>query len=294
MENREFGAIVCRHGEIGQGHAMKFSLRHFREVLDVKNQHDLPPILIGGQAVNYWAELFLTDEPELAKWQPFTSEDIDFHGNREDARLIAAQLGAKAVFPRSVEMTALAGIIPFRRGDLKSQIEVVSSVPGVPVRLLEETALIATWETHRIRVIDPISLLCAKARLALKVSQVGRRDVVHLAIMVICVRAFLRQTLGRVEAGSLVARDWLAALERVLALSESSTGSKCARKHGTDWNEIVPQREVVRCRIEQVISFRNRRLPRWKDKIASFTRGMVPPEKLPAVKRILPAGGSDD
>jgi len=255
---------------MGQVQLMRFSLRHFTEVLDVRNKQGTPLILIGGQAVNYWAELYSAQEPSLAKWRPFTSEDIDFQGTRADVRLIASQLGLTPVFPRPVEMTALAGMIPFKRGDLKSQIEVVSSVPGVPAKLIQQTALEATWETHHIRVIDPISLLCAKARLALKVPQKGRRDADHLAIMVLCVRAFLRGALRKVEAGSLPARNWLAAMERVLALAESTAGAGTARKFGTDWTEALPVKEIESCVTSQIVSFRDRRLPRLKAKIGSF------------------------
>jgi hypothetical protein len=251
---------------------MRFSLRHFTEVFNVRNKQGAPLVLIGGQAVNYWAELYSTEEPGLAKWQPFTSEDIDFQGSREDVRAIALQLGSVAIFPRPVEMTALAGMIPFKRGDLKSQIEVVASVPGVPAKLLQETALEATWEKHQIRVIDPISLLCAKAHLALKVPQKGRRDADHLAIMVLCVRAFLKEASYKVDGGSLPARNWLAAVERVLTLSESTTGARTARRFGTDWNEVLPLKEIERSGAPQIVSFRNRRLPRWKAKINSFVR----------------------
>jgi len=120
---------------------MKFSLRQFTEVFKIKNAQGLSPVLIGGQAVNYWAELYLDEEAGLAKWRPFTSEDIDFQGERKDVQLIALQLGRRPAYPHPVEMTALAGIIPFQLDGIKSQIEVVRSVPGVPAKLLQETAL---------------------------------------------------------------------------------------------------------------------------------------------------------
>jgi hypothetical protein len=254
---------------------MRFSLRHFTKVFNVRNKHGAPPLLIGGQAVNYWAELYSVEEHGLAKWQPFTSEDIDFQGSREDVRLIASQLGLTPVFPHRVEMTTLAGMIPFQRGDLNSQIEVVSSVPGVPAKLLQETALEATWENYQIRVIDPISLLCAKAHLALRVVQKGRRDADHLAIMVLCVRAFLRGALSKVDNGSLPAFDWLAAAERVLTLSESTTGARTARRFGTDWREVLPLKEIQGSTTPQIVSFQHKRLPRWKTKIASHVHGVA-------------------
>ena len=51
-----------------------------------------PYILIGGQAVNYWAEHYLSTEPQLEQLQPFTSEDIDFKGGHADVQRIARQL----------------------------------------------------------------------------------------------------------------------------------------------------------------------------------------------------------
>jgi hypothetical protein len=261
---------------MGSMRSMRFSLRHFTEVLQVRNKQGLPPLLIGGQAVNYWAELYTKEEPGLLQWQPFASEDIDFQGSREDVRLIASQLGLSPVFPHPVEMTALAGMIPFERGDLSSIIEVVTSIPGVPAKLIQATALEATWEDYKIRVIDPISLLCAKAHLALKVAQVGRRDAEHLAIMVLCARAFLRGALSRVKTDSLPARDWLAGAERVLTLSESSVGAKAARRFGTDWVEVLPVKEILGSNAPQIISFRDKRLPGWLAKIRAYVRAAAP------------------
>ncbi len=84
--------------------------------------------MIGGQAVNFWAESFLKDEPTLSELLPFTSQDIDFKGSRKDAKWIAIQLKSQATLPSMAEMTALAGLIPFQIGSLKSNIEIVSDV----------------------------------------------------------------------------------------------------------------------------------------------------------------------
>ena len=55
-----------------------FSLHQFSEVFKIRNETGNPYVLIGGQAVNYWAERYLLNEPQLFALQPFTSEDIDF------------------------------------------------------------------------------------------------------------------------------------------------------------------------------------------------------------------------
>lgn len=43
-------------------------------------------MLAGGQAVNYWVERYFQIEVELKDLQPFTSEDIDFKGGKEDVK----------------------------------------------------------------------------------------------------------------------------------------------------------------------------------------------------------------
>jgi len=163
-----------------------FRLRQFSEIFKMRNAAGKPYILIGGQAVNYWAEHYLPSEPQLEKLQPFTSEDIDFKGSHEDVQRIASQLALNPCYPPKVAMTALSGAIPFQIGELKSTIEVVRRIPGISDSM-ETPAIQAEWEGKTIRVLDPVSLLACKLELAATVSQEKRRDVVHLRILLPCV-----------------------------------------------------------------------------------------------------------
>jgi uncharacterized Ntn-hydrolase superfamily protein len=52
------------------GHSLGFSLQQFSEVLRIRDAAGKPYVLIGGQAVNYWAERYLTSEPRLEQLQP--------------------------------------------------------------------------------------------------------------------------------------------------------------------------------------------------------------------------------
>jgi len=138
------------------GLSVRFSIHQFSEVFQLRDADGNPYVLIGGQAVNYWAERYLETEPQLRPLQPFTSEDIDFKGNAEDVRRIARQLGLTPVFPAKVAMTALAGVVPFRIGNTKSNIEIVRRVPGVS-GAAKVTAIEAEWNGLSIRVLDPSS-----------------------------------------------------------------------------------------------------------------------------------------
>ncbi len=174
--------------------AVGFSLRQFSEVFKIRDADGQPYVLIGGQAVNYWAEHYLSTEPQLEKLQPFTSEDIDFKGGHADVQRIARQLELKPSYSPKVQMTALAGTIPFQIGDLKSTIEVVRRIPGISDSA-KTPAIQAEWNGKTIRVLDPISLLACKLELVASVPQEKRRDVAHLRILLPSVRAFLDELL---------------------------------------------------------------------------------------------------
>ena len=112
-----------------------YRLDQFDRVLALRNRDGIPYLLIGGQAVNFWAGLYAIRESAIAELKPFTSEDIDFKGDRADVEHIAEQLKLRAVLPGKVGMTALAGSIPFTWGDIESNIDVVRVVPGAPQNL---------------------------------------------------------------------------------------------------------------------------------------------------------------
>ena len=228
----------------------------------MRNRDGLPYVLIGGQAVNYWAERYVAAERFLQKHLPFTSEDIDFRGNRDDVQNIATQLKLAPVYPHKVAMTSLAGAIPFRIGNMKSNIEVVRGIPGVAAGAADSLAIDAEWSGQRVRVLDPISLLLCKVELALTVSQEKRQDVEHLKILMFCVRGFLRELLQEVERRNIPAKGWLGAVNKLMKLAQSSHGLKAAKKFAINWSEILPLPEIARCKHEKIVLFREKQLSR--------------------------------
>ena len=218
--------------------------------------------MIGGQAVNYWAERYLGDEPELKAYLPFTSGDIDYQGNREDVRHIAGQLEREAIFPDKVSMTSLAGTIPFRIGGQPSNIEVVRQIPGVSSAAVDSLAVSAELAGRQIRVLDPISLLCNKVNLALTIPQKDRQDVAHAKMLVSCVRGFLRDALREVERGNLPAKGWLGAVNRLVKLVKSTHGRKAEKKFDIHWPDLLPFKEIAVCKNPKIVSFRDQQMLR--------------------------------
>lgn len=241
------------------GIVVGFSLRQFSAVLKIRDAAGQPYILIGGQAVNYWAERYLAIEPQLESLKPFTSEDIDFKGGTTDVQRIARQLELTPGFPPKVQMTVLAGTIPIKIGDLKANIEIVRRIPGVsgPV---DELAVQSEWDGKIIRVLDPISLLACKLELLATVSQEKRHDAEHLRILLPCVRAFLGEFLQRVETGEFPAKHWLGAANQVLKLTTNHRARKIASTHQINWREILPLAALAKSRNEKIKRFQEQQL----------------------------------
>ena len=241
------------------GVAVRFLLRQFSKIFKIRDAQGQPYVLVGGQAVNYWAERYLSIEPQLEKLQPFTSEDIDFKGGHADVQRIAGQLGLNPTYPPKMAITALSGFIPFQIGDLKSTIEVVRRLPGIS-DAVETPAVQAEWQGQTIRVLDPISLLACKLELAATVSQVKRQDVTHLKILLPCVRAFLGELLQQVELDRLTAKHWLKVANQVLKLTTGNRARKIADKHQINWPEILPLTAIANSQHDKIRRFQEQQL----------------------------------
>ena len=60
----------------------------------VFDEREAEALIVGGQAVNFWAEVFEEEEPELQRYRPFTSADLDLHRPDLSARrLLRARAG---------------------------------------------------------------------------------------------------------------------------------------------------------------------------------------------------------
>lgn len=138
-------------------------------------------------------------------------------------------------------------------------------MPGTSSNV-DALALEARWGDKTIRIIDPISLLASKLELAATVSQAGRNDVLHLKILLFCVRAFLTDLLQRVENKEIPSRNWLLAANQVLKLTTNRRAQKLGLKHSIAWLDILPRVAIAKSPDEKVkrfyeLQFARRRTP---------------------------------
>ncbi len=73
-------------------------------------------MLVGGQAVNFWASFYQGRVPALAREAPFTSKDIDFCGDERAVRDCAERLGGTPRVATFDDATPNTGTVVFIDG----------------------------------------------------------------------------------------------------------------------------------------------------------------------------------
>lgn len=137
----------------------RFKPRDFADVVKVVPDSC---VLIGGQAVAWWAERFRVKIQVGGQEQDVTSRDIDFWGSHTDLVAIAAALKAPAAFPDSRQMTAMVGAIALSLGGRKTALEMLHSVPGIDKQDKFAVAIEETIDERKLLVMSPVSLVLVK------------------------------------------------------------------------------------------------------------------------------------
>ena len=249
----------------------RYQLTQFKSLFEKLTASSEGFVLIGGQAVNYWAERYLSQERELAKLSPFTSADIDFLGTREDVAKLGKLVGREPLYPSWHALTMLAGVIPCKLEAGETEIEVVRSVPRSTADEVRATSLVVMHEGLRLHVINPIVLLRSKAGLARTIAQEGRQDVYHLRVMLLCVRGFLRELLYSVTSGEITARDWLNIVKDLLTFTESDLGRNVAKQYGIEWVKVLPELDLSQVTSQTIRTFYEKRVPLWRERLKRVT-----------------------
>lgn len=155
-------------------------------MLDPEIVYDLAGILqlsdkafiVGGQALNLWAERY-SDVAELAAYGPYTSKDIDYFGQRQAAEKLADALSGKLLIPDSDDHTPQTAIVQATIGEQDIEIDFLWHIKGVEASSLEKQAVEMRLTVRigertgelRIPIMHPFH--CLQSRLA-NVVDLGR------------------------------------------------------------------------------------------------------------------------
>jgi hypothetical protein len=165
-------------------------------------------ILVGGQAVNLWAEHYLAQGrvPELLVDVPYTSKDVDFCASKEVVRAFAARLPqGRARFPSLDDATPNTGIVMFVDDAGRERVIDFLAAPfGLDAKEVERDAvsmdvLDAQGQAtgRRFRVMHPIASM--ESRVHNVVGLAHTYDTPHgrkqLRASVVCAREALKDLL---------------------------------------------------------------------------------------------------
>jgi len=92
------------------------------------------------------------------------------------------------------------------------------------------------------------------------VPQDKRNDVLHLKILVPCVRAFLEQVLQQLERQEIPARNWLGLANQALKLTADHRAVRIGEKCQINWREILPLTAIAQSQQEKIQRFREQQL----------------------------------
>jgi len=161
-------------------------------------------LLVGGQALNFWAERYSEKAPELSDYAPFASKDIDFFGTGTVAAKIAERLGGRVQYPKENDHTPNAAVVHATIEGHELEIDILSHVIGPPADKLLKQMVIMDFPMRSggdetaiaLAVMHPLH--CLQSRAA-NVITLGRKyDVAkrQLNAAPIVLREYISEALG--------------------------------------------------------------------------------------------------
>lgn len=173
-------------------------------------------VLVGGQALAFWAELY-ADRFEIS--QPVNSRDIDFGGFGKVVRLVADRLSGTWTVPEPFSVSPNSGLVLFNDGEGHARrIDFLHQVFGLELDEIFDMAVDIEAPDHndeaiRFRVMHPVH--CLEARISNVGGLPGYKSAHGLAqarASIPCVREYLRD---RLDEGEPAIRPVLRLNERI-------------------------------------------------------------------------------
>ena len=202
----------------------------------IKNSHSENTILVGGQAVSFWAAYYRI-ESDL----PILTNDIDYLGTATDARRASAALP----FRHKLRMATLSDAIPntavisvdLDGYDEPVLIDYLAQIVGLETRQIQRSAVLVDVEGASLQVIHPVLLLQSKIsnlyHLKQKRTQEGKEQA-RLAIVI--VSSFLREAI----ASNAAVRDVLKTIEVIGRFSATAAAVEARVQWGLDCLSAIP------------------------------------------------------
>ncbi|MFA6285794.1 MAG: hypothetical protein WC661_00315 [Opitutaceae bacterium] len=200
------------------------------------------PLIVGGQAVNLWAEIYANQSPTLAAYTPFTSGDADIYGTRALAETLARRNGWECHFTNDADSAAVAILIkPAKENEPALTIEVLNEVNGLTEADLNMNTVIELADGSHYRTPAPLVLLKAKLYNLVSLANMDRpQDIRHVRMLMQIVPLYLNELGAECRAGRISEANLLGAVRYAGSIVKASFAGNAARSHGLELGEIFP------------------------------------------------------
>lgn len=225
-------------------------------------------VVVGGQAVNFWAEFYTPRVPAIEREAPFTSKDIDFCGDVRAVRICAERLGGTSRIATMDDVTPNTGVVTFvDDAGAKRMIDFLEAPLGlraeevhrmaIPAEILDATGKPAG---PPFRIMHPVQVMESRVHNCMTLPGYDSPAALkQLRLSVICAREFIRDMIDSDRV-----RVALTLNERVFAFClKDRDGREVHAKHGVD-----PFEAVVADDDRLPAPFREKRYPQMKGELA--------------------------
>ncbi len=241
-------------------------------------------VLVGGQALNVWAETYASQDPALAEQGPFTSKDIDFQGDQQAVRLCADRLGGRPLVAQLDDHTVNTGVVLYVDDlGLERSIDFIDAPLGLKADEVRRLAI--PFEVLDAKdqptgmdflVMHPIHCLESRVHNVMGLGHDTRKHLSQLRATIIVARHFLGYLLDEGHK-----RDVLRLNERIFWFCMTDLhGRDVAARYGVDPFEAI----LVDDRLERFVSERHPRmiaqLQRKRARRAAASRAVSPRPEL--------------
>ena len=189
-------------------------------------------LLVGGQAVNLWAERYREKEPAILRFQPFTSRDADFY--RRAPKLRLPPNWKELPRPTKGRMRIVTHALEGPEGQTA---EVIRSVNGLTEKEVEDGSIPITYAGRSMWFLVPPALFQAKLANLKSIDQEGRQDLKHFQLLIPVTRCFFEDLLTQHTSSErpTQAISWMS--QHAKNVQEAI---KLGHHEATDWNSFFP------------------------------------------------------
>lgn len=200
------------------------------------------PLVVGGQAINIWAEVYANQAPALADYAPFTSADADIYGTRALAETLAKRQGWECHFITERDSVAVAVLVKAgMEGQPVLTIEVLKEVNGLSDSDLALSSMVELGDGYTYRAPSPIVLLKAKLYNLVSLANLDRpQDLKHARMLLQIIPHYFNELWSEVRASRLTEEILLAAVNYAGSVILAPFAVNAARSHGLDLRSIFP------------------------------------------------------